>query len=306
MKKLSKKLVLSSLSLGLAVVTLSTTTYAWYTNNTSVSADGIQGTTDAGASAGLLISNAYAGTYSNSVTLTTADYTVDGSKMIPLEYKAGTGLVERAGTAAVTAASKGYLQFSVFVKATSDTDTSTAVPVYLKSLTITNAETGDLPLFDVIKTYTDGFGADATYAVDAAQALNVAVAAQSLSAAPANKATTVGTGAYSVNALVGTAKNKNLGTAADAVTYYNTVMEPTTALVRPTDYVTELTSKTAGAATASNAITVASIADANVYELTFTIWLDGWDQYCFDACKGQTFNISLALTTDLADVVVGK
>ena len=32
--KLTKKLLLSALSLGLAVVTLTTTTYAWYTSST--------------------------------------------------------------------------------------------------------------------------------------------------------------------------------------------------------------------------------------------------------------------------------
>ena len=53
MKKLTRKLLLSVFSLGLPVVTLSTTTFAWYTANTSVSATGIQGTTEGEVSGSL-------------------------------------------------------------------------------------------------------------------------------------------------------------------------------------------------------------------------------------------------------------
>lgn len=89
MKKLGKKLVLSSLSLGLAVVTLSTTTYAWYTSNTDVSANGMNGSIAGGSDVGLLISKD-GSNFSTAINFTAADieaFTHNGSLLEPLEYR---------------------------------------------------------------------------------------------------------------------------------------------------------------------------------------------------------------------------
>lgn len=306
MKKITTKLALSVTSLGLAIATLSTTTFAWYTSNMSVSASGVEGTTSAATDNTLLISKTGAdGSFSASVELTASDYTVDGTSMIPLQYDNAFNDIE--GQAVTNAKSdKNYLQFSVFVKTQSSTvSASNKVPVYLQSLTISNAVTKDnLTSYDILTDYTDGWTADATtYKVDAAQALNLAIASKA--GTPSVKSENVGTELYSVNKLVGTDKNENLGTAADALSYYNAVMG--TNIDRTAMPATEeLETATAATATTDNAISVVSLESTGIYEIIFTVYLDGWDKYCFDACRAQKFNIEFALTTDIKNVTVVK
>lgn len=297
MKKLGRKLTLSALSLGLAVVTLSTTTFAWYTSNKTVSASGIMGATSGETDSTLLISKTGEdGSFSGSVEFTeSSEYTVSGDNIMPLHHN-GTTFLDKTGVDVASTASekKNYLQFSVFIK-TQNSSTVVNVPVYLSELTIENTqETSELPGADIIRTYTtNDWIADAkTYKVDAAQALNVAIAAAPKTGS--GKATTVGKTMYSVNDIVGKAKNEGLGEGADALKYYNAVMGE--ALTKPaTGYMPVELTKTSSADKEVNVVTLES---RNVYEVVFTVWLDGWDQYCFDACKNQSFNISFSLTTD--------
>lgn len=306
MKKITTKLALSVTSLGLAIATLSTTTFAWYTSNMSVSASGVEGTTSAATDNTLLISKTGAdGSFSASVELTASDYTVDGTSMIPLQYNNGFNDIEGQPVASAKN-DKNYLQFSVFVKTQSSTvSNDNQVPVYLQSLTIENQATLDqLTSYDILTDYTNGWTESATtYKVDAAQALNLAIASKAGTAN--NKSEDVGTELYSVNTLVGTTKNENLGTAADALSYYNEVMGTSKDRTgMPTT--TELETVTASEATESNAISVVSLASTGIYEIIFTVYLDGWDKYCFDACRNQKFNIEFALTTDIKNVTVVK
>ena len=37
-----------------------------------------------------------------------------------------------------------------------------------------------------------------------------------------------------------------------------------------------------------------------VLEVTFVIYLNGWDAYCFDACRGQSFNVEIDFTSKLS------
>ncbi len=311
MKKLGRKLVLSSLSLGLAVVTLSTTTYAWYTNNTTVSATGAQGTTSATTEGSLLIS-ADGSTWSGEATLGSTNYSKDGKGLKPLQLSSGAlvGVDGNAVTPDTDAAE--YLQFSIYVKTTSSTVSTTApVKVYLENLTITNTATAssDLTAQSILKNYSATTGDDwdsgaSTYAVDATRALSVAFASQTKGA---NKGTTIGNTEYSVNGICGNASlEAGLGNNPNALDYYNAVMGTT---LTHTSTATELAKKVEAAegVTAVNvtAVELASLESANAYEIIVTVWLDGWDQYCFDACRGQSFNIEMSFTTDSTKAQVG-
>lgn len=112
MKKISRKLLVSSLSLAFATVALGTTTFAWFTSNAQVTANikvGVQTTGDS-----ILISTD-AFNWGSSVSIDKSDLA-----MSPVTYNAAAAtlastdsFVKLDGTAATTA---NYLQFTVYLK----------------------------------------------------------------------------------------------------------------------------------------------------------------------------------------------
>ena len=43
---------------------------------------------------------------------------------------------------------------------------------------------------------------------------------------------------------------------------------------------------------------IGTIAAGEVLTVTFRVYLNGWDAYCFDACRGQSFEIDIEFSTD--------
>ena len=83
--KLRNKLILSCAALAAVATTAVSTTYAWYTSNTDVSASGVQASTAAGSDKLLLISDTGAkGTWGSSITLT------NNASFEPVSYESGT------------------------------------------------------------------------------------------------------------------------------------------------------------------------------------------------------------------------
>ena len=146
MKKLTKKLLLSAITLGLALVTLTTTTFAWYTSSTTATVAGGSSTSGTTSDSTLLISKDYDS--SNPETATwgkSVSFDSLGTSLIPVQWDATKGKFTylEGGDAANT----DYYQFTIYFK-TSKTFTTgaTSIPVYLKSLTLTNG--GALPQYD--------------------------------------------------------------------------------------------------------------------------------------------------------------
>ena len=80
--KLTKKLLLSALSLGLAVVTLTTTTFAWYTSSTDASAAGGTGSTSGQTSdSSLMISGDKGVSWGPTATITSSEF-----DLIPVQW----------------------------------------------------------------------------------------------------------------------------------------------------------------------------------------------------------------------------
>lgn len=305
MKKLGKKLVLSSLSLGLAVVTLTTTTFAWYTSNTSVNAT-ISGATGETSDTTLTIASTASGPFGKTAAGTKNEH--DGSTLQPLQVNSsgalvglgtGTGFLESA-TAAGT---KDYLQFTVYVKSSK---TSGTTPVYLESISVKNT-TSSLPEFPILAAYqvssTDVWTSSQvgnSYKVDATRALSMHVAS-------GDSAVTLDSG-YSIGEFRDTTNpTDTLGSSFDALAYYNAFMNPDTALTRGSNVSKELQTITPSTSTStSDALTVATLTGNTATKLTFTIWLDGWDTACFDACQNQTFSITFSLTSEIGSVKVTK
>ena len=317
--------------MGLAVVTLSTTTYAWYTSNTDVSAKGMNGAIAGGSAEGLLISKDGVN-FSAAITFTEADIlalTHNGSALKPLQYKAGEGgsleTLEDGDSEAVAGTGHEYLQFSVYVKTTASAmpEGQTSIPVYFNKLEIKNT-TEALPLYNILSDYKVGnttasgwTQTNGTYALDAIQALNLSLAAAEAKTDSDGvvKSSNIVADYYSLNDYFAAEELKastNLASTVDALDYYNAIMhggdaDTTNYVKRPNDYApVDIVKSVHTAETAdANSLEVVSITDvAKAYEVVFTIWLDGWDAYCFDACRGQSFSINFGMTTVKKDSAV--
>lgn len=117
MKKISRKLLVSSLSLAFATVALGTTTFAWFTTNAQVTADitvGVQATGDS-----ILISTD-AFSWGSSVVLDESDVA-----MAPVTYNAAAATLAASDTFVKLddteaqggqSATSNYLQFTVYLK----------------------------------------------------------------------------------------------------------------------------------------------------------------------------------------------
>jgi len=109
---------------------------------------------------------------------------------------------------------------------------------------------------------------------------------------------------------------------AAALAYYNTVMG-TSLSVPATDYNagTETTKivlegktaeEIASQKTGKSPVEVGTIPatatgmDFSVLEIRFVLYLDGWDNYCYDIMQGQTVNFSFQLTTEESKAILYK
>jgi hypothetical protein len=287
MKKLTRKLLLSSFALALALVTLTTTTFAWYTTNREVSATVAQSTTKGDVSGSLEISTDNSSWGPTAAVITS----VDG--LVPLQYISGELYtkddIENAATAGT------YLQFTVYVRTSSTLTTDTTV--YLKNLTITN-QTADLATTSKSVLSTTGMAEGTTvgskYTVDVVRALSLAIS---------STASTIGSTEYSYGEIATPVEDTFTGKTGNALLYYDAVMGGTLTDSRTAATALKSTGSAIEVATIEGADAVSSTASAGV-PVVFTVWLDGWDLYCFDACQGQSFDIAFELTTNAGDVVV--
>ena len=142
MKKLVRKLALSCFALGACALTLASTTYAWWTTNTEVSANEVTGTASTSGAASIFISSDL-DVWAQSVSLKAQlDESKSGTDMIPLELRADGKLYEYGATTATTS-DKKFLQFKLYFKTAK---TTAPVTIYFDDITVSNTNT--LKTFD--------------------------------------------------------------------------------------------------------------------------------------------------------------
>lgn len=329
MKKISRKLLLSILSMAFAVVALGTTTFAWFTTNATVTAEinvGIQSTTDSilistdcytwGSSVSIDKSatelgavtyvQAAAGELANDDTF----QKLDGSTMSPVT---------------ITSNSSDALQFDLYLKVSSaDKTIKVAEESTTQSGTITtytiqkgftansvNYAAGDkvkVSALNALRAVVDV--SDAVAVDDVADATTPAQAVQAFedvnndaktriqklagyedgqSVAPADK-----TGSSVTNFGQSLAGNN----AANA--YIEAVLGTNFSDPDGDDYVAADANYAANTPTTAgftNATMFATTEANTIWKLTFTYWLEGFDADCFDAIFGQALDINLAFTT---------
>lgn len=299
--KLKGKLIMSAAALAACAATLTSTTYAWYTSNTQVSADGVTGTTAASGSELLLISDTGKdGSWSNTVTLDSNDQgnvNINGVNLMPVAHAAEGEYKGWSGNAVSTdpASSTNYLQFDLFFKATK------ALPVYVNGFTINN-ETGALPSKDILANAGGLTASDKQkiYTVDVRRALKVETKSEVVTKGTAN---TPSYGQYNLSKL-NTYEDSLKGLSSyNAHEYFNKVTGNTIETnVTTTQSVASTEIKETGATenqwTLGTTPKAAEAGDATYLKVTFIVYLDGWDLACFDACQGQSISIALNFTCE--------
>jgi len=238
--KLRGKLILSCAALAAVATTAFSTTYAWYTANSTVTATGISASTAAAASDALQIS-LDGEVWGATVDLTNA---LNGKNALaPVErtansgqvgtYKTWVGDTNSVSTTAAAADGKNYVQFDLYFR-----NVGTTSNINITGATITNAKAATLPsqkLLADIDTYTTK--TNSVYTVDLLRALDLEIVTKTASVSGENKTITVSNladGAFgatnSGNVLVyrladNPASTDTLDTATgyNAHTYYNDV-----------------------------------------------------------------------------------
>lgn len=327
--KLKSKLIMSGVALAACAATLTSTTYAWYTTNTTVSADGITGATASVGTSSIFISKDEGQTWAQSVTLTAADTTSGNfasAALVPLQYGqkvdtkntpetsddvTTTGFFDLGGSTSGTG--NTTLNFKLWVRTSAVSTEAGSIDLYLNKFIVNSAAitTSDnllqnkapgsdstaLADYGIYTQLADlgGSGSVATYGVDASRALAMYTTANYEGGSAVTglyDLESSGTKKASTGALQGDP------TGLDALKYYNAVMGTSLSRTGATNSVTasEQTPLTHG----TTVVTIAKLDQTGVAmtEIEFTVFLDGWDKYCFDACKNSSISIQLSFTTE--------
>ena len=214
-----------------------------------------------------------------------------------------------------------FLEFVFRVRTSKPIDE--AKPLYFSAFELTSAATdGALTQIALASGTGTGISTKGLYGAQLVKALKLDVtsAPVSLGANSAigdegvltrsteTAATTTTPTTYGFENLATAGSDTNItANGANAVGYYNKVMG--TNLVTPTsDYATEVAVKTDG----ETNVVVATLPETeegkqfSVVEIRFVLYLDGWDNYCYDIMQNQTVNFNFKLTTEASSSVLKK
>jgi hypothetical protein len=310
--KIRNKLILSCAALAAVATTAVSTTFAWYTANTEVSATGLTAKTDNNGADTLLISKTgEAGTWSSAIAFTDA-----AQVLSPVEYTAGESNAKgtykawNAATDAVGAANSGAANVKQYTFWLKDQTATEATTVYVSALTAAFApnEGDSLPTKDVLNTTGLGTLNSAaytgkTYTVSLQRALDMEVAVEQVAGvansddenAPA--ATAVSANVFGFDYFSSISDSLTGRTGWNAHEYYNAVKGlPITggnSAISTSDPLT--VSQLGGNATTKWDLLSAN--PANIYKVTITLFVNGWDLACFDAVQGQKVTVGFKFAT---------
>lgn len=318
--KLRNKLILSCAALAAVATTAVSTTFAWYTANTEVSAEGITASTKTGSNETLLISKT--GAQKSWGAKATFNMTASAS-MVPLEYDNGTyyewDITESkahdattpktvAGTLENGVYNDKFLSFMLYFKSGSTDNLN----VNLKNITLVNTTAAtELPNKTTLTETGLPSGVGTTYTVNMFRALTFATNSAASTevtngyAAQAKSGATTTRTPYSVHGYQTAADSLGASTVVSGYSahqYYDAIKGTTLATLDKTNsetltampvkdnsgaFASQINIGQTGAGGALNG------AVDNILAVRFDIYLDGWDIACFDACQGQTFTLAL-------------
>jgi len=313
--KLRNKLILSCAALAAVATTAVSTTFAWYTANDSVKATGVTGKTSTADDTLLLISK------SGKQGSWGAKVSIDVSKAIlePLAYDSTNKTYKLwdssnnaiDSTTTVTACKDGgtsgqYISFVLYFKSGSKQDLN----VNIETLTLTNTVADSLPTKTVLAAGTGS--TDTTYSINMFRALKFTTLVDNIQEVASNSTTNAALTSsatrttYKLDSLVEEDSDSFVSGTSNAHSYYNAVksLADTDAIDTTKDGSGETevdfmdTDDGFGVEGFNVGHTGAGAADDgavdDILAVQFDLWLDGWDNACFDACRNQSFTLEMS------------
>ena len=324
MKKISRKLLMSIFSMAFAIIALGTTTFAWFTMNSTATAEievGVQSGTE-----GILLSTdckEFTGAitiHKSNFQLKPATYVMDGASLAAADKFT---LID--GT---TDASANVLSFDIYML----TEAKVNVKFNSTGNDVTNETTGGIGAYTFLKTVSASdnglLTANKTVKVDAVNALRSVVDVystgyaklQCISAANsaegiagslaefgsakkkkklvgfnAPETATVLTGNESNGVEVNFGQSLAMTNAANA---YVNAINPTTFTGNTVNTNYSALTVTNGYNVCSSTTLLTTTQTSVVTRTTFYFWLEGYDADCFDAILGQKIRINLSFTAE--------
>lgn len=284
MKKLTRKLFLSVAALAVCAATLVSTTFAWYVSNSTAGVSGAKGSTAAAGSEGnLLVAQAKdnangteAGAFMQNITLVDGNVVKPTNGLIPVTTTDVTAFTDKDGQP-VTQTNGAYIEFKIWVLSTKETSVTMEVTIANTTEDLTTKQTCYNPTGAPVAQ-------GETFKVDAVKALRVAVSQDDAEYKIYN-ADVIGKEYATPEGLISS------GTDVDAQEYYKALIGSYPAggktVADPTTTQAEFQTVTVTANTASL--------------LTFRVWLEGTDSWCFDSCSAQDFSFDFAFSVNAGE-----
>lgn len=328
--KLRRKLLAAGFAFGATALTLTTSTFAWYTANNEVTVNSLTGATSATAdSSSIYIAAAQSYASNDTYKATEPGALVDVISSYGREVKpvlVNSGATRVLAPTFYDATAKTYSTLSgvetsdtskpIYVKDSTASavyeyvlrfqkpNATAATDVYVSKFTLTNSASAadskqQALAYDTDTTLTKkvGIASAGEYNVDLLHALKMTVAVTNLTstgAYDASPSTTVSV--YDLDGFADDTKDVNITSAANAVEYYNAVLK--TNLAKPEGYLSSATCVTSSAAPAESTTSkLFTIPSTGYVEVRFTFWLDGWDEFCYDVCQKQNFTVEMGFST---------
>ena len=299
--KLKNKLVLSCVALAACATTMVSTTFAWYTSNTEVSATGAQGHTATTGTDTLLISpTGQAKSWTNTIKIN-----ISNPELRPLSFGTdGNGAggkfheIQAAGTINTEEAVGGIIEFSVYLKNT-EAETSN---IYLKNLTITNEKASGLPEKNVLTAEGLPNVTGPTYTVDILRSTNVLIYSDVQTTGDLDGEDTIfknpvqklllDTTSYASPDSVNGKEN------IDAHKYYKAI----TGHDAPFNNSNPLTGQNYVNVNGT-VLNLGQITKTQMMKVTVKLFVNGADLECFDAIQGQTLTLGINFSTSDSDAI---
>lgn len=267
MRNLTRKLFLSICTLAICAVTLVSTTFAWYTTNTSVEANNISGASaDVGAASIFISTNEGQNWYQkvSGAATGTQKITFTDTKLSPVALDNGEWVDQKGEKT-----SGSFIEFKLWFKTN---PTKADVKIGISGVTVQNTTGEIVPVDNLI----DG----STYSVDILDSLALQIESET-EADLKNTGYSIAPGGIVTEkeaVEVSPITDPNYKSAHD---YCNAIVPGSVTYTTP-------------ASQLSNSIVIATLPmDGEDVLVTFRIYLDGANTMCFDSCKDQTFNVSL-------------
>lgn len=286
MKKLTRKLFISILSMAFAVIAIGTTTFAWITVSTTATIKPFNGTVEAGVS-GIELSTDGGNTWQSSIDLAELITDTAFAKFSDITTSNGAKFYEysfssEGADSTELATNEKYIEVSFLIRRSDWNSSSGQLPVYVENVVFESAIDGNDFGYELeydMEGYTKGETYDFLTVANAARLLiSIAGGETVVYEQAAEDGNTVGYSANGFAHLYWSKKNPDIALPQYSAPAYGTTLK---------------TGDTSGQ--------IIGLGDAEEgYEVIVRVWIEGFDNECHAKILGQSLTINFGFTTTAA------